>query len=190
MVGFSVNMVTAEEKGKVKVLTSARAKQDGSVDPSRQVTVEQVHREAPCILKSQVEVGESSRSKPRVITRILLNKWQCQQEKECYQRQKHEEERRMFEEEAHRRELKEHARERERAHWGCTFFRHCWSEGLKLPTLRNCPECSDRYSEYRQETDNHRSFHERIGRMHPNDGRRQKINEVVDHPRKRQADQR
>jgi hypothetical protein len=34
MVGFSVNMITAEEKGKVKVLTSARAKQDGSVDPT------------------------------------------------------------------------------------------------------------------------------------------------------------
>jgi hypothetical protein len=34
MVGFSVNMVTVEEKGKVKVLTSARAKQDGSVDPT------------------------------------------------------------------------------------------------------------------------------------------------------------
>jgi hypothetical protein len=30
-------MVTAEEKGKVKVLTSARAKQDGSVDPAQQV---------------------------------------------------------------------------------------------------------------------------------------------------------
>jgi glutaredoxin-related protein len=75
MVGFSVNMVTAEEKGKVKVLTSARAKQDGSVDPTRQVTVEQVHIEAPCILRSQVEVGESSRSKPRTTTRILLNKW-------------------------------------------------------------------------------------------------------------------
>jgi hypothetical protein len=40
MVGFSVNMVTAEEKGKVKVLTSARAKQDGSVDPTQQVTME------------------------------------------------------------------------------------------------------------------------------------------------------
>jgi hypothetical protein len=52
MVGFSVNMVTAEEKGKVKVLTSARAKHDGSVDPTRQVTVEQVHKEAPHILKS------------------------------------------------------------------------------------------------------------------------------------------
>jgi hypothetical protein len=33
MIGFSVNMVTAEEKGKVKVLTSARARQDGAVDP-------------------------------------------------------------------------------------------------------------------------------------------------------------
>jgi hypothetical protein len=40
MIGFSVNMVTVEEKGKVKGLTSARAKQDGSVDPARQVTVE------------------------------------------------------------------------------------------------------------------------------------------------------
>jgi hypothetical protein len=29
MISFSVNMVTAEEKGKVKVLTSARARQDG-----------------------------------------------------------------------------------------------------------------------------------------------------------------
>jgi hypothetical protein len=76
MVGFSVNMVSTEEKGKVKVLTSATAKQDGSVDPTHQVTVEQVHREAPRILKSQIEVGESSRTKPRVTTCILLNKWQ------------------------------------------------------------------------------------------------------------------
>jgi hypothetical protein len=75
MIGFSVYMVTAEEKGKVKVLTSARAKQDGSVDPSQQVTVEQIHKEVPRILKSQIEVGESSKSKPRVTSRILLNKW-------------------------------------------------------------------------------------------------------------------
>jgi hypothetical protein len=86
MVGFSVNMVTAEEKGKVKVLTSARAKHDGSVDPARQITVEQVHKEAPRILKSQIEVGESSKSKPRVTSHILLNKWQRQQEKERYQK--------------------------------------------------------------------------------------------------------
>jgi hypothetical protein len=84
MIGFSVNMVTTEEKGKVKVLTSARAKQDGSVDPAQQITVEQVHKEVPLILKSQIEVGESCKSKPRMTSRILLNKWQRQQEKERY----------------------------------------------------------------------------------------------------------
>jgi hypothetical protein len=155
MIGFSVNMVTAEEKGKVKVLTSARAKQGGAVDPARQVTLEQVHGEAPRVLKSHVEVGGSSRTKLRVTTRILLNKWQRQQEKEHYQRQRHEEERRRFEEEVRKKELEQYTREQERAHWGCAFFRHCWNEGLKLRTLRNCPECSDKYFEYRQETVNH-----------------------------------
>jgi hypothetical protein len=73
-VGFSVNMVTIEEKRKTKVLTSVRVKQGGSVDPTWQVTLEQVHGEALRILKSHVEVGESSKTKPRVTTRILLNK--------------------------------------------------------------------------------------------------------------------
>jgi hypothetical protein len=188
MIGFSVNMVTAEEKGKVKILTSARAKQDGSVDPARQKTVEQVHMEAPRILKRQIEVGESSKSKPRVTSRILLNKWQHQQEKERYQKQKYEEEKRRFEEELYRRKQEEHAREQQRAHWGSAFFRHCWNEGLKLPTLNNCPECSDKYTEYRQDTVNRRSVHERIGKIHLSDGRRIIINEVDDHPRKRYAD--
>jgi hypothetical protein len=75
------------------------------------VKVETVHRGAPRILKSQIEVGESYKSRPRVTTRILLNKWQRQQEKERYQKYKYEEERRKFEEEARRRELEEHARE-------------------------------------------------------------------------------
>jgi hypothetical protein len=104
MVGFSVNMVTAEEKGKVKVLTLARAKQDGSVDPAQHVTVEQIHKEVPRILRSQIEVGESSKSKPKVTLRILLNKWQRQQEKERYQKQKYEEEEKRRFEEVHRRE--------------------------------------------------------------------------------------
>jgi hypothetical protein len=77
-------MATTEKKGKVKVLTSARARQDGAVDPERQVTLEQVHGEAPRVLKSHVEIGESSRTKPRVTTRILLNKCQRQLEKERY----------------------------------------------------------------------------------------------------------
>jgi hypothetical protein len=101
----------------------------------------------------------------------------------------HEEERRKAEEEARRRDLEQYTCEQERAHWGCAFFRHCWDEGWRLPTLRNCPECSDMYLKYRQETANHRSVHERIGRMHPSGDRRQKI-EIIDHPRKRQADSR
>jgi hypothetical protein len=92
MVGFSVNVITAEEKGKVKVLTSARARQDGAVDPERQVTLEQVHGEAPRVLRSHIEIGESSRAKPKVTTRILLNKWQRQMEKERYQKRRAEEE--------------------------------------------------------------------------------------------------
>jgi hypothetical protein len=96
MVEFSVNMVTVEEKGKVKVLTSARAKKDGSVDHAQQV-----HKEVPHILKSQIEVGESSI--PRVTSRILLNKWQHHQEKERYQKQRYEEEKRRYEEEVHRK---------------------------------------------------------------------------------------
>jgi hypothetical protein len=56
MIGFSINMVNAvEEKGKVKVLTSAKAKQDGSVDPARQETFEQIHKGEPRFLKSQIE---------------------------------------------------------------------------------------------------------------------------------------
>jgi hypothetical protein len=118
MISFSVNMVTAEEKGKVKVLTSARARQDRAVDPELQVTLEQVHGEAPRVLRSHIEIGESSRAKPRVTTRILLNKWQRQLEKERYQKRKHEEERRRAEEEARRRDLEQYTREQERAHWG------------------------------------------------------------------------
>jgi hypothetical protein len=189
MIGFSVNMVSAvEEKGKVKVLTSAKAKQDGCVDPTRQVTFEQIHKGEPRFLKSQIEVGESS--KPRVTSRILLNKWQRQQEKERYQKHKYEEEKRRYEEEMHRKEQEEYAREQEHAHWGCAFFRHCWNEGLKLPTLNKCLECSDKYTEYRQGTANRRSVHERIGRINPSDGRHLKINEINDQPRKRYADHR
>jgi hypothetical protein len=88
----------------------------GTVDPARQVTLEQVHGEAPRVLKSHIKVGESSRTKPRVTTRILLNKWQRQQEKERYQKQRHEEERRRFEEEARRKELERYTWEQERAH--------------------------------------------------------------------------
>jgi hypothetical protein len=191
MMGFSINMVNAVEpkgKEKVKVLTLEKAKQDGSVDSTRQVTFEQIHKKEPRFPNSQIEVGESS--KPRVTSRILLNKWQRQQEKERYQRHKYEEEKRRYEEEMYRKEQEEYMREQECAHWGCAFFRHCWNEGLKLPTRNNYPECSNRYTEYRQDTANRRSIHERIGRVHPSDGRHLKINKINDQPRKRYADHR
>jgi hypothetical protein len=121
MIGFSVNMVNIvepKEKGKMKVLTSKKAKQGGSVDPARQVTLEQIHKESRFPM-SQIEVGESSKS--RVTSQILLNKWQCQQEKERYQQHKYEEKKRRYEE-VHRKEKEEYAREQERVHWGCAFF--------------------------------------------------------------------
>jgi hypothetical protein len=107
MIGFSVNMVNAvEERGKVKVLTLAKAKQVGSVDPARQVTFEQIHKEEPHFMKSQIEVGESS--KTRVTSRVLLNKWQRHQEKERYQKNKYEEEKRRYEEEMCRKKQEEY----------------------------------------------------------------------------------
>jgi hypothetical protein len=109
MIGFSINMVTAVEpkgKEKVKVLTSEKARKDGSIDPTRQVTLEQIHQKEPHFPNSQIEVGESS--KPRVTSRILLNKCQRQQEKERYQRHKYEEKKRRYEEEMYRKEQEEY----------------------------------------------------------------------------------
>jgi hypothetical protein len=51
-----------------------------------------------------------------VTTRILLNKWQRQMEKERYQKRCYEEEKRRAEEEAHRRDQEQYMREQERAH--------------------------------------------------------------------------
>jgi hypothetical protein len=63
MIGFSINMVNAVEpegKEKVKVLTSEKAKQDDSVDLTRQITFEQIQKKEPRFPNSQIEVGESS----------------------------------------------------------------------------------------------------------------------------------
>jgi hypothetical protein len=88
------------------------------------------------------------------------------------------------------KEQEEYMREQERAHWGCAFFIHCWNEGLKLSTQNNCPECSVKYTEYRQDIANRRSVHERTRRVHTSDGRCLKINKIDDQPRKRYADHR
>jgi hypothetical protein len=109
-----VNAVEPKDKEKVKVLTSEKAKENGSVHPTRQVTFEQIHKKEPRFPNSQIEVGESS--KPRVTSRILLNKWQRQQESERYQKHKYEEEKRRYEEEMYRKEQEDYMREQERAY--------------------------------------------------------------------------
>ena len=109
-------------------------------------------------MKGRYEQGEISRDRamrPRVISRILLNKWQRQKEND-YQRWLEEKEcQRQQEEEMYKREQAE-------SHWNCLFFTHCWNKGLKLPTRNNCPECSEQYWEFKQFQANHRSIHDRI----------------------------
>jgi hypothetical protein len=64
MVGFSVNMVMAEEKGKVKVLTSARARQGGTVDPERQVLWSRCMVKPPAFSRATSKSGNHRRPNP------------------------------------------------------------------------------------------------------------------------------
>ena len=68
-------------KGKAKVLTSARARETRTVDPKIQISADEYREIKRCHdqQKSRYEQGERSRDgamKPRVTSRILLNKWQ------------------------------------------------------------------------------------------------------------------
>ena len=68
-------------KGKTKVLTSTKSRETRIIDPKRQISVDEYrkikrHRDKQ---KSRYEQGETSKegaTKPRVTSRILLNKWQ------------------------------------------------------------------------------------------------------------------
>jgi len=91
--------------------------------------------------KSRYEQGETSKdgaTKPRVTSRILLNKWQRQKEKDYQRRLEDQEYQRQLEEERYERKQVE-------SHWNYPFFRYCWNEGSKLSTRHNCLECSDQY---------------------------------------------
>ena len=66
-------------KGKTKVLTSTRSKEAGTVDPKMQVSADEyreiIRRRTE--QKSRYEQGKTSKAgtaKPRVTSRILLNK--------------------------------------------------------------------------------------------------------------------
>ena len=77
-----VNMVEFQlARGKTKVLTSTKAKEDRSVDPKVQISANE-YKEAKKQRgqqKGRYEQSETSRAgamHPRVTSRILLNKWQ------------------------------------------------------------------------------------------------------------------
>jgi len=182
------NMVDAKLfKGETKVLTSARARETGIVDPEMQISVDE-YREIKrrCDQqKSRYERGETSRDgmmRPCVTSRILLNKWQWQKKKD-YQR--------WLEEKKYQRQQEEERYEREQAesHWHCLFFRHCWNEGLRLPTRNNCPECSEQYWKFRQSEVNRQSIHDRIEYQHNDVDRRLKNRSIHDRLGKRVVDQ-
>ena len=130
------------------MLTSAKAKKDGLIDPKVHVSANEYKKvKQQCDQqKSRYEQGETSRvgaMRPCVTSRILLNKWQRQKEKDYQHRLEEEEYERWCEEERYEREQTE-------LYWNCPFFKHYWNEGLKLPTRRNCRECNNQYSEFRQ----------------------------------------
>ena len=106
------NMVDAKLlKGKTKVLTSTRAKETRIVDLEMQISADE-YREIKrrCDQqKSRYEQRETSRNRamrPRVTSRILLNKWQWQKEKD-YQLQLEEKEYQRQQEERYEREQAE-----------------------------------------------------------------------------------
>jgi hypothetical protein len=68
-------------KQKTKVLTSTKAKEDGSISPKVQLLANEYKKaeQQRDQQKSRYEQGETSRAcamHPRVTFRILLNKWQ------------------------------------------------------------------------------------------------------------------
>jgi len=79
------NMVDAGLLKKTKVLTSTKSREAGTVDPEMQILTDEYReiRRRRAKQKSRYEQGKTSKAettKPRVTSRILLNKWQWQKE--------------------------------------------------------------------------------------------------------------
>ena len=138
------NMVDAGLlKGKTKVLTSTKSKEAGTVEPKTQISADKYReiRRRRTKQKSRYEQGKTSKvemAKPWVTSRILLNKWQRQKEKDyqCW-----------LKDQAYQHQLREerYERKQDELYWNCPFFRHYWNGGLKLPTKHDCPGCSNQY---------------------------------------------
>ena len=98
---FPANMVDVGKKGnalQMKMLTSQSAKESGAVDPKAQITDDEAKD------KELQQKGESAAPRKKVMSQILLNKHQCDQE---------------------RRQYREEAARCNKGHWICPFFVYC-----------------------------------------------------------------
>ena len=99
---FAANMVDmARDRSlpQAKILTSSSARKSGVVDPKAQITADEVKGKSP------LEEAEcSSASRRRVMSQMLLNKFQCDRE---------------------RRQHREEEARREKENWRCHFFVYC-----------------------------------------------------------------
>ena len=130
-------------KGKTKVLTSTKSREARTVDPKMQISADEYReiKRRRDKQESPYEQGGTSKAgatRPRVTSRILLNKWQWQKENDYQCWLKDQEYQRQLEKERYERKQAE-------SHWNCPFFRYCWNEDLKLPTRHDYPECNNQY---------------------------------------------
>ena len=101
-------------KGKTKVLTSAKSREARIVYPKMQILTDEYreirkHRGQQRSRYEQGEISKDGATKPRVTSRILLNKWRRQKEKD-YQRwlENQEYQRQLEEERYERKQAKSH----------------------------------------------------------------------------------
>jgi len=134
------------------------------VDPQHQITADDAKG------KGLIQEGTSSGRPPRssIVITHRTHQETCQQREDQYRRQQ---ENRHREEERRRQEWNRH-----KDHLNCPFFIHCWEQNIKLPTVRDCPECNG-YNRHgrpnrRYQDDNRRfdgpikgrtSVHDRLG---------------------------
>jgi hypothetical protein len=122
---FPANMLDAE--GKIKVLTSEAAEKNASVDPQHRITTDDAKGKG--LLTESGSSGKPPRSGIVITHQRQQEGWR--QRRERYRQQQ--EERRQEEWNRHK------------DHWRCPFFIHYWEEGIKLPTVEDCPECNGYY---------------------------------------------
>ena len=125
---FPTNMLDAN--GKTKVLTSVVAKRSASVDPQHQIIADDANGKG--LIQEGTSSGRPSRSGIVITHRRHRETWQ--QREDRYRRQQED---RRLEEERRRQEWNRH-----KDHWNCPFFIHCWEQNIKLPTVRDGPECN------------------------------------------------